>query len=149
MGALDDALPHQLEKENEMMNTRTDGLGHYHEIKRLVDILEWAERTDRIDLADSIIDRMREMALQVQVRDDWRHPGFPVQDKAVEFVILLGTGGPAVRLTGKLPCRWLTGDGLPTVELQNQDWGTPWERVPFATDMHYLARFAEQFYLED
>lgn len=128
-----------------MTNERTAGSGDYSEIKRLVKIHDWARETNRDRLADNIRDRMCEMPLSVMVRDGWREVGAPAYDGPEEFEILLGTGGPAVRIWGTLDKY-----GEPDrVELQNQDWFTPWERVPFKTDADALRAFCGQFYLGD
>jgi hypothetical protein len=67
----------------------------------------------------------------------------PTQESAAlepsEFMILLCTGGPAVRIVGELnrgePCRaWL----------EYQDWGTPWTRY-FGADSDTLCQYASQF----
>jgi len=104
-------------------NTRTDGIGHLEEIMRLMKIKEWAVQTERHQLAASIDERVQEMPLSVTVREGWKLPGSTSAPE--EFEILLGTGGPAVRLYGTLDA-WCYPD---EVQLQNQDWGTPWQRV--------------------
>src|ERR1700747_1090864 len=43
-----------------------------------------------------------EDALEVSVRGDWHTPGDADNSKPTEYYILLGTGGPATRITGKL-----------------------------------------------
>jgi len=57
--------------------------------------------------------------LDVQVRSDWTTPGEEMTPD--EYMILLCTGGPAVRITGDLyygePC---------SACLSYQDWGTQW-----------------------
>lgn len=63
--------------------------------------------------------RIHEDALSVEVRSGWCSSKAEMEPE--EFMILLTTGGPAVRILGELrdgePCRaWL----------QVQDWGTPW-----------------------
>jgi hypothetical protein len=69
------------------------------------------------DDAEQII---HEDALSIEVRSDWHSPGDPFE--ASEFNILLSTGGPAVRIMGKLDMH-----GEPTdAWLEVQDWGKPW-----------------------
>lgn len=61
--------------------------------------------------------------LSIEVRTGWFNPcSLNEKGEAEEFNILLCTGGPACRLVGKL-------DGFmqpESVQLQYQDWGTPW-----------------------
>ena len=82
--------------------------------------------------------RIQEDPFSVEVRSDWTNPGEPLEPS--EFMILLCTGGPAVRIVGELnrgePCRaWL----------EYQDWGTPWTRYSGA-DSATLCQYANQFY---
>jgi len=85
--------------------------------------------------------RIQEDPFSVEVRSDWTNPGEPLEPS--EFMILLCTGGPAVRIVGELnrgePCRaWL----------EYQDWGTPWTRY-FGADSDTLCQYANQFYFEE
>lgn len=85
--------------------------------------------------------RIQEDPLSVEVRSDWTNPGEPLEPS--EFMILLCTGGPAVRIVGELyqgePCRaWL----------EYQDWGTPWTRY-FGADSATLCQYASHFYFEE
>jgi hypothetical protein len=64
--------------------------------------------------------RIHEDPLSLQVRSGWHSPGF--YSSAEEFELLLGTGGPAVRIIGELD-----ENGEPDrARLQTQDWGTQW-----------------------
>jgi len=65
--------------------------------------------------------RIQEDPLSLEVRGGWHSPG-DENTEAEEFCLLLGTGGPAVRIIGDLgncsePSR---------ATLQTQDWFTPW-----------------------
>lgn len=63
--------------------------------------------------------RIHEDALSVEVRSGWVSSKAEMEPE--EFMILLTTGGPAVRILGELR------DGEPyRAWLQVQDWGTPW-----------------------
>lgn len=77
------------------------------------------------DDADELRERIESMPLSVQVRGGWHSPydrdGFDA--KPEEFELLLSTGGPALRIVGKLD-RYGQIHGTP--DLQWQDWGTPW-----------------------
>ena len=81
---------------------------------------------------------IQEDPLEVQVRSDWTNPGDPLE--AGEFMILLCTGGPAVRIVGELnrgePCRaWL----------EYQDWGTGWTQW-FGASSDTLCKYAANFF---
>jgi len=81
---------------------------------------------------------IQEDPLDVQVRSDWTSPGETLE--AGEFMILLCTGGPAVRIVGELdrgtPCRaWL----------EYQDWGTPWTQW-FGASSDTLCEYATNFF---
>lgn len=87
---------------------------------------------------DSAREAIEQDPLEVQVRSDWESPGAPLE--AVEFMILLCTGGPAVRIRGELnrgqPCRaWL----------EYQDWGTPWTQW-FGASSDTLCEYAANFF---
>jgi hypothetical protein len=76
--------------------------------------------------------------LEVRVRSNWTSPGETLE--AGEFMILLCTGGPAVRIVGELnrgePCRaWL----------EYQDWGTPWTQW-FGASSDTLCEYASNFF---
>jgi len=67
-----------------------------------------------------IIDELYEEPLEVSFRSGWA----PKREElaAEEYLILLTTGGPALRITGALS---ETG-GAYDAKLQYQDWFTPW-----------------------
>ena len=88
--------------------------------------------------ADTVEDAASELALSVCVRSGWTAVGDAMEPE--EFEILLTTGGPGCRIVGDLnggePCR---------AELQHQDWGTPWTRLP-GQQCDALNWFAGLFY---
>lgn len=89
---------------------------------------------------DAAQERIQEDALSVEVRCDWH--ALSEEGKASEYLILLCTGGPAVRITGSLG---LYGDAE-TAQLQGQDWFTPWtEILTTAGDDEALLTYARQF----
>lgn len=70
---------------------------------------------------DKAREEIQEDALSVQVRSGWYTPG-DGDGSPEEFELLLGTGGPAVRIIGDLDHH-----GQPTsARLETQNWGTPW-----------------------
>jgi hypothetical protein len=87
---------------------------------------------------DAARDNIQEDPLDIQVRSNWTSPGEPLEPS--EFMILLCTGGPAVRIVGELdrgePCRaWL----------EYQDWGTSWTRY-FEASSATLCEYAANFF---
>jgi hypothetical protein len=91
--------------------------------------------------ADSVRERIQESPLEVAVRSGW----VPSAEDMVaeDFLILLSTGGPALRIRGELdqhkqPRRaWL----------EYQDWGTPWtEYHGDGCEQKTLLTFCQQFF---
>lgn len=90
------------------------------------------------DDEEALYERLREMALSVEVRSCWHTPGEGATDPH-EYRILLTWGGPACQVCGNL-----SDHGEPvSAEIQFQDWFTPWETC--STDSALL-RFAQLFY---
>jgi len=90
---------------------------------------------------DAAIELIKEDPLSVQVRADWYEPG-ETDNKQTEFMILLCSGGPAVRIRGDLDCY-----GQPTrAYLQYQDWGTPWTDYFETGAADTLLEYAAYFY---
>lgn len=71
--------------------------------------------------ADSLREYAQEMPLDIRVRSGWHNPGS--ESEPDEYEILLSTGGPAVRIWGKLG-RFCEPE---SAEIQVQDWFTPWK----------------------
>jgi hypothetical protein len=111
--------------------------GWYTEIEQLISQLD-----DR-DHAEDAQRQIYEGPLSVLVRDGWRQPGQLSDEGACEYEILLSTGGPALRIYGRI------GDHFEpqSAELQAQDWGTPWTPVPDCAEGILLA-YAQQFCFE-
>lgn len=77
---------------------------------------------DTFEDEDSLRERLEEAPLSVEVRcSAWFSPGAETP-KPDEYLVLLTTGGPALRITGDLGS-WGTPDNA---RLEYQDWGTPW-----------------------
>jgi len=81
------------------------------------------------------------LPLEVLVRSGWYRPGEDAGPE--EYQIVLGTGGPAVRITGAL-YSW----GEPaTAVLEYADWDTPWTAYPVDVEEELaLLEFARQSY---
>ena len=91
---------------------------------------------------DKARERIEEDALSVEVRTDWHAVGAE-DDKPTEYNILLCTGGPAVRIIGRL-----TEYGEPeTASIEYQDWFKPWTRLPIdGDDEDALLAYASVFW---
>lgn len=83
-------------------------------------------------------------ALSVEVRSEWYLPSqLPDAQKPAEYMILLCTGGPAVRIIGLLdehiePC---------TARIEHQDWGTPWTEMRLtSTEQETVLTYCQCFY---
>ena len=90
----------------------------YGDKKEVKEYLEYEDElsTERID------ELVRQEPLEVATRSQWAN--FQDEFESSDFKILLCTGGPAVRIFGS--CE----GGYPSdIELQHQDWFTPWETV--------------------
>ena len=108
-------------------------------IMEMVKALKNGEEIDGQDPAE----RIHEDPLSVEVRSDWHSPG-DGNDKSTEYMILLCTGGPAVRIIGELD-----EYGQPeTAKIEYQDWFTPWVRYANTSseEDETLLTYARQFY---
>lgn len=72
------------------------------------------------DAREKAREEILEDPLSLQVRGGWHTPG--EETGAEEFELLLGTGGPAVRIRGELNQHCEPS----SARLETQDWGTPW-----------------------
>ena len=132
---------------NDMKSAFENGRGWYSTISELVERLDKA--TDRAGDGDDqdckshdeLRQEIEEGPLSVMVRDGWHQPGTACDEGADEYEILLSTGGPALRIYGKLD----QYSQPETAELQAQDWFTPWVRVPDTAEPMLLA-YASVFY---
>ena len=89
---------------------------------------------------DDMENRILESPLEVSVRSDWHTPGENAPD--AEYLVLLCTGGPAVRIVGELG-KYGEPD---TARLQYQDWGTPWTDYPLSQEEESdLVEYAQYF----
>ena len=90
---------------------------------------------------DELRESVLNSALSVEFRSGW-YSSPEDEKKAEEFRILLSTGGPALRIIGKL-------DDYGPIEpkLQHQDWGTPWTDFEITEDQQKaLNWFCNCFY---
>ena len=108
----------------------TNARGQLESIKELYRNHKQAESNDDYTREDEIREQAQDEALSVEFRSGWHSS---VDDDIVpeEFKILLSTGGPACQIIGKLDQYRQPTD----IEIQYQDWGTPWE--PLQLNSHY------------
>ena len=85
-----------------------------------------AESNDDYEAQDEIRESVLNSALSVEFRSGWYSSPESIADlKPEEFKILLSWGGPACRIIGNLDQYSQPTD----IEIQYQDWGTPWESL--------------------
>jgi hypothetical protein len=107
-------------------------------IREMVEALRKAETDNERDAAREVI---LEDPLTVEVRSGWTSPGDEMDPE--EYMILLCTGGPAVRITGSLN-QYFEPD---TAQIEYQDWFTPWvEMVISNEDETALLEYCREFY---
>ena len=124
-------------EENHAIQNAVAQMAH---ITELVERLRAARGADNEDAIAAIGQEINEMPLSVEVRGGWHAPGD--DDGVEEFRLLLSWGGPACQVVGKL-----SAHGEPeNVEIQYQDWGTPWTRLTEGVDYSALNEFAACFY---
>lgn len=97
------------------------------------------EEDERGAKEDEAREEIQQHALEVSTRSGW---GFRDDWEAEDYKILLAFVGPSVRIRGKLD------EGTPvTAQLEYQDWGTPWTRLPLTDkDIDALLTYAGCFY---
>ena len=125
------------QQEDKFAGARENAKGWFASIEEMLEAFNKAENDNDRESAEQTI---HESVLSVMVRDGWHTPGQPVEDAAEEYEILLSTGGPALRIYGKLD-RWSQPGNA---ELQMQDWFLPWTR--YECDEGKLVEFASKFY---
>ena len=113
------------EKENGGMD---QARAHLDSIVELIDAYEKALGEGEAELdgdiltAEKIEQRIQETPLEISVRSGWSCPG---KLEAEEYMILLCTGRPAVRIIGTLD-QYLEPENA---SIQGQDWFTKWETL--------------------
>jgi hypothetical protein len=114
--------------------------GWLESILEMVAALENAD--DYSDARENAERRIRQSVLSVEVRDGWRTVGASSVGPE-EFMLLLSTGGPALRMIGSLDANNEPDD----IRLEWQDWGVPWTEYREArAHRDKLAEFARCFY---
>ena len=124
-------------KEQKDDRAKNEALAQIESIVELVSALDTEDDEARADTEQTI----NEDPLDVSVRGGWHSPGQATDNE--EFLILLCTGGPAVRIVGKLG-RYNEPE---RVRVQYQDWFTSWKNYPMNRDQEAdVLVYAQQFY---
>ena len=113
-------------------------------IVEMVEALEDANASD--EQREDALQAIHEDALSVEINYGWIVPGQAQEEGPEEYAILLCTGGPAIRLRGKLD-KYSQPD---TAYIEVQDWFVPWMRFdPEGYNEETLLTYARQFYFGD
>ena len=121
-------------------HAKDNAAGWMESISEMVETLNSTEDQEH----DDAYTRINESVLEIAIRSDWTTPG--VKLKPTEFMLLLTTGGPTLRLRGNLD----QYQEPETAYLEYQDWGTPWaEYFGDNWDSKALLAFASCFYYGD
>ena len=111
----------------------------YQNIEEMVAKLKEAIDSDDDTAREEAETEINESPLSVTVRSGWETS--PHGLTAEEYMILLTTGGPALRITGDLN----EYNEPETATLEYQDWGTPWTEYREAKE-ETLLEYARRFY---
>ena len=110
-------------------------------IREMVAALEKADASGTEEERDEARQTIEEDALSVEVRSGWHEPGG--DSDPGEYCILLCTGGPAVRVIGRLGAF----SEPESARLQYQDWFTEWQELVLShEDYETLLTYARTFY---
>lgn len=112
-------------------------------IRDMMGRFDAAVESETGDSQDRVREEIQESPLSIEVREGWKLPG--TEGEPEEYLILLSTGGPALRIIGNLGAH----NEPETAHLQWQDWFTPWteyESPDCLTNDSILLKFANQFY---
>lgn len=117
------------------------GKNAYACILEMVEALKKADAGDNDDARDKARETIEQDPLSVEVRGGWHSVGEEPDPAPEEYRILLGTGGPAVRIIGEFGAH----NEPKSATLQVQDWGTPWTDYRKA-DESILMAYVSVFY---
>ena len=124
-----------------LRSTISDLVTDYEEYQKLCNDDESGSAYDEYEKAESICERLRELPLSCEVRSGWE--AHSSKFTALEFRIMLGTGGPAYWIAGDLDQH----DEPTGVKAFHQDWYEP-EQVIYLNEKEQEAVdwFAGLFY---
>jgi hypothetical protein len=138
--------------ETELTHAEQNAKGWFALIEEMVNAHSEAVETDEMteeEAMEKAHNTILESVLEVTVRSGWYTPNeqrFAGSPEPQEYCILLSTGGPALRIVGKLD-RWM---GPETAQLEYQDWGIKWQESDIskrsAKNEAKLVEFANFFY---
>lgn len=95
---------------------------------------------------DAAREAIEQDPLSVEVRGDWHTPGDEEGAQPTEYNILLGTGGPAMRIIGDLN----QYNQPESAHYEYQDWFKPWTRARLSgAEEDILLKYAQVFYYGD
>jgi len=109
-----------VEESNEAKLERI-GANAYRVIAEMVTAMRAADESEDQSAIEAAREAIEQDPLSVEVRGGWRNAGEMDDGTPEEFKILLGTGGPAVRIVGELNRGEVT-----SARLEAQDWFLPW-----------------------
>ena len=101
-------------------------------------LAELTEAAGEYTSQEDAIAALYDSPLEVLVRSGWAGVGEELE--AEEFMILLCTGGPAVRIKGELE-----GGEVTRAWMEYQDWNTPWAHY-IGPSQSTLIEFAQYFF---
>lgn len=116
-----------------------NGRAWFETIRDQLQRLKTACRTNDDAAYEALRQEIQDSPLTVDVRSGWHSVG--AQSEPEEFQILLATGGPALRIVGRLG-RFNCPEQS---RMEWQDWGTPWTECTFA-DSGTLDAWTAQFW---
>lgn len=132
------------EKEKDLERAKDQAKAQLESIQEMVKILQsedGGEYDGETISQDDVRERIQEDPLEVSVRGNWHTPGEKAEDS--EYLILLCTGGPAVRIIGDLG----KYNEPETARLEYQDWFTPWVEYPLTGEEEKdVLTYAREFY---
>ena len=113
-----------------------EGLDQYYNGKPISE-----EEREQYHDEDDARQQIQEDPLSIEVRSDWEVAGVDLTPG--EYMILLCTGGPAVRITGQLNDFKEPDSAV----IEFQDWFTAWEEYPANREQkEKMIAYAKEFY---
>lgn len=125
------------------------GIGHCNKCNASGKVTKWIqqeihENPEAWHDRDAAREAIEQDALSVEVRSDWHTLGDEAPPS--EYNILLGTGGPAMRIIGDLD----EHNQPESAHYEYQDWFKPWTRARLSGEEEdILLRYAQVFYFGD
>ena len=130
-------------QDTEKDNAKAQAAAQLASIVEMVGTLNREQESGNDDAYSPAQEDIQNDALSVEVRSGWTPLG-DVPFRAEEFMILLCTGGPAVRIVGELG----EHNEPECARLEYQDWFTPWTPCACTTEAESdaLLTYCQQFY---